>query len=68
MEEATSIAGVRLSHITIDDAGTLRFAHSPANTNRALRTLRRMLGNPTEWGMIPSSPRVKLLKEKDDQP
>ena len=40
----TPISGVRLAHITSDEAGALRFNHSPANANRALRTLRRMLG------------------------
>jgi integrase len=64
MLEATPIAAMRLSHITTDDAGVLRFAHSPANTNRALRTLRRMLGKAAEWGLIIAAPRVKLLKEE----
>lgn len=64
MLEATPIAGMRLSHITTDEVGTLRFAHSPANTNRALRTLRRMLGKAAEWSMIASAPRVKLFKEE----
>lgn len=64
MLEVTPIASMRLSHITTDDAGALRFAHSPANTNRALRTLRRMLGKAAEWGLIIAAPRVKLLKEE----
>jgi integrase len=64
MLEVTPIAGMRLSHITTDDAGALRFAHSPANSNRALRTLRRMLGKAAEWGLIVAAPRVKLLKEE----
>jgi integrase len=64
MLEATPIAAMRLSHIATDDAGALRFAHSPANANRALRTLRRMLGKAAEWGLIVASPRVKLHKEE----
>lgn len=55
---------MRLSHITTDEAGALRFSHSPANSNRALRTLRRMLGKAAEWGLIVAAPRVKLLKEE----
>jgi integrase len=64
MLEVTAIAGMRLSHIATDDAGALRFDHSPANSNRALRTLRRMLGKAAEWGLIIAAPRVKLLKEE----
>jgi integrase len=59
----TPIAAMRVSHITTDDAGALRFSHSPANANRALRTLRRILGKAAEWGLIIAAPRVKLLKE-----
>jgi integrase len=64
MLEVTPIVSMRLSHITTDEAGALRFAHSPANTNRALRTLRRMLGKAAEWGLIAAAPRIKLLKEE----
>ncbi|MCU1226503.1 MAG: site-specific recombinase XerD [Edaphobacter sp.] len=64
MLAATPISGMRISHITTDEAGTLRFDHSPANTNRALRTLRRMLGKAAEWGLIGAPPRIKLLKEE----
>jgi integrase len=60
----TPIASMRLSHITTDEAEALRFDHSPANSNRALRTLRRMLGKAAEWGMIPVAPKVKLVKEE----
>jgi hypothetical protein len=44
MLSQTPIAAMRLTHITTDDAEALRFRHSAANGNRALRTLRRMLG------------------------
>jgi hypothetical protein len=64
MLASTPISSMRLSHITTDEAGALRFDHSPANTNRALRTLRRRLGKATEWGLIASPPRIKLLKEE----
>jgi integrase len=59
----TPISGVRLAHITTDEAEALRFDHSPANANRALRTLRRMLGKAAEWGVIAAAPRIKLAKE-----
>lgn len=60
----TPISGVRLAHITTDEAEALRFEHSPANANRALRTLRRMLGKAAEWGVITAAPRIKLVKEE----
>ncbi len=60
----TPIAGARLAHITTDQAEALRFSHSPANANRALRTLRRMLGKAAEWGVIPAAPKIKLVKEE----
>src|SRR5439155_485068 len=40
--ESTSIAGMKLDHITADHALTIE-GSSAANTNNALRTLRRML-------------------------
>ena len=58
------ISGMRLAHITTDEAEALRFNHSPANANRALRTLRRMLGKAAEWGVIAAAPRIKLVKEE----
>jgi integrase len=64
MLSQTPIAAMRLTHITTDDAEALQFHHSPANGNRALRTLRRMLGKAAEWGVIPAAPRVKLFKEE----
>jgi integrase len=60
----TPISGMRLAHVTTDEAEALRFDHSPANTNCALRTLRRMLGKAAEWGVIPAAPRIKLVKEE----
>lgn len=59
----TPISGMRLTHITTDEAEALRFDHSAANANCALRTLRRMLGKAAEWGVITAAPRIKLVKE-----
>jgi integrase len=64
MLSQTPMAAMRLTHITTDEAEALRFHHSPANGNRALRTLRRMLGKAAEWGIIATSPRIKLFKEE----
>jgi integrase len=64
MLSQTPIAAMRVSHITTDEAEALRFEHSPANANRALRTLRRMLGKAAEWGIVPVAPRIKLYKEE----
>ena len=47
-----------------DAAEVLRFPGSGANGNVALRTLRRMLRKATEWNMLNSCPRIKLLKER----
>jgi integrase len=52
-----------LDQITRDTAEMLRFHGSPANGNAALRTLRRMLGKATEWGILRAPPRIKLFKE-----
>lgn len=61
----TPICGMKIAHITTDEAGVLRFPHSAANSNMALRTLRRMLGKAAEWGLIAAAPRIKLLKEEE---
>jgi len=65
MLNQTPISRVRLAHITTDEAEALRFGHSPANANCALRTLRRMLGKAAEWGVIAAAPRIKLYKEEE---
>jgi integrase len=64
MLSETPISGMRLAHITTDDADALRFEHSPSNSNCAFRTLRRMLGKAAEWGVIAAPPRIKLVKEE----
>jgi integrase len=62
--ETTSITGMRMDHITADVAEALRFPGSPANSNNALRTLRRMLNKAKEWKLIREVPEFKLFKEK----
>src|SRR6185312_4878830 len=59
----TSMAGRRLDQISHDHIASLAVGSSPANTNNALRTLRRMLKKAHEWELIRSVPRVKLIEE-----
>ena len=61
--QKTSMAGRRLDHITQDHISGLVVGNSPANTNNALRTLRRMLKKAHEWEMIRAVPLVKLVEE-----
>ena len=61
--ETTSITGMRMDHITADVAEALRFPGSPANSNNALRTLRRMFNKAKEWRLIREVPEFKLFKE-----
>lgn len=61
--ESTSIAGMKLDHITADHALTIA-GSSPANTNNALRTLRRMLKKAQEWQLLSTVPVVKLVEEQ----
>jgi integrase len=62
--ETTSFTGMRMDRITTDDAEALRFPGSPANSNNALRTLRRMLSKAKEWNLIGHVPEFKLFKEE----
>jgi len=64
MLQKTRITAMRLDQISTDAAEALRFPGSGANGNVALRTLRRMLRKATEWNLIQSCPRIKLLKER----
>src|SRR4029077_13636124 len=64
MLQKTDVAGMRLDQISTDAVEVLRFPGSGANGNVALRTLRRMLRKATEWNVIQSCPRIKLLKER----
>ena len=61
--QRTSMAGMRLDRITSDDVAALAVGSSPANTNNALRTLRRMLKKAHDWGLLSSLPVVKLVEE-----
>jgi integrase len=61
--QKTSMAGRRLDHISQDHIASLVVGKSPANTNNALRTLRRMLKKAHEWELIRSVPVVKLVEE-----
>ena len=61
----TSIAGMRLDQITRDRVEALSFPGTAANTNCALRTLRRMLHKAEEWEVIRKVPKFKLAKEHE---
>ncbi|HUE54137.1 MAG TPA: tyrosine-type recombinase/integrase [Terriglobales bacterium] len=61
--ESTSIARMNLDHITADHALTIE-GSSAANTNNALRTLRRMLKKAQEWQLLSTIPIVKLVEEQ----
>jgi integrase len=61
--KATPVVELRVNQITGDCAEQLKFPGSAANTNCALRTLRRMLHKAEEWRMIGHAPRIEMLKE-----
>lgn len=63
MEKAT-IAGRRLDHIERHHVAALDVGISPANTNNALRTLRRMLKQAQEWWLIHMVPKIQLVEEQ----
>jgi integrase len=56
---------MRLDAINNDVAERLGFTGSAANTNCALRTLRRLLHKAEEWKSIRRAPKIKLLPEKE---
>ncbi len=62
MLESTPIARMKLDHITTDQASIIE-GSSAANTNNALRTLRRMLKKAHEWQLLSTVPVVKLVEE-----
>jgi integrase len=62
MLESTLISGMKLDHITTDQASIIE-GSSAANTNNALRTLRRMLKKAHEWQLLSTVPVVKLVEE-----
>jgi len=60
----TPVIGLRLDLVTNEVAGTLRFGGAPANTNCALRTLRRLLHKAEDWKLIRRAPKIKLVNEQ----
>jgi hypothetical protein len=60
---STSVARLKIDHITGDCAEQLKFPGSPANANCALQTLRRMLHKAEEWKVIGHAPKIKMMKE-----
>ena len=62
--ETTTMVGRRLDHIESDHVSALVVGSSPANTNNALRTLRRMLKRAQEWKLIQVAPKVQLVEEQ----
>lgn len=63
MLSLTALVGMRLDKIAAEDIDKLTFAGVPANTNCALRTLRRMLHKAEGWKLVRQPAKVKLLKE-----
>jgi len=61
----TTILGTWLDAINNVVAERLSFTGSAANTNCALRTLRRLLHKAEEWKLIRRAPKIKLLPEKE---
>src|SRR5450755_4683549 len=62
--ETTTMTGRRIDHIESDHISALVVGSSPANTNNALRTLRRMLKRAQEWKLIQAVPKVQLVEEQ----
>jgi site-specific recombinase XerD len=60
---AAAVENMMLREITSDRVDRLKFPDSAANTNCALRTLRRMLHKAEEWKLISRAPKIKLMKE-----
>jgi site-specific recombinase XerD len=63
MLKTTAVVNMRIDEITNDHVESLKLRGSPANTNCALRTLRRMLHKAEEWKLIARAPKMKLMKE-----
>jgi integrase len=63
MLKCTAAVNMRLDEITNDYVESLKLPGSPANTNCALRTLRRMLHKAEEWNLISRAAKIKLMKE-----
>lgn len=63
MLKTTAVVSMRVDEITNDHVESLKFHGSPANTNCALRTVRRMLNKAEEWKLIARAPKMQLMKE-----
>ena len=61
---STRLAGMRIDHITEDDIRATAVGNSPANTNNAFRTLRRMLKKAQGWKLISEIPAIKMVEEQ----
>jgi integrase len=62
--EATEIWKLHLDQITKSMVEALQFPHSPSTANSALRTLRRMLHQAKEDGLLAEVPKTPLRKEQ----
>ena len=62
--ERTTISGRRLDNIERHHIAALAVGSSPANTNNALRTLRRILKQAQEWRLIHTVPKIQLVEEQ----
>jgi integrase len=62
----TKLAGMRIDQITEDDIRETRIGSSPANTNNALRTLRRMLKRAQKQknSLIAEVPVIEMVEDK----
>ncbi len=59
----TPLLGFCLDQITAEEIDRTKFIGAAANTNCALRTLRRMLHKAEEWKLVRQAAKFKLLKE-----
>lgn|GEM_PF-2196564 len=59
----TPLPEFRLDQITAEEIDRTRFIGAAANSNCALRTLRRMLHKAEEWKLVRQAAKFKLLKE-----
>lgn len=61
--QATSMPGMRIDRITVEEVNGLTFPGGAYNVNCALKTLRRMLNLAHEWELVSKVPKIKLAKE-----
>lgn len=60
----TSLASLPLDKISNHNCETVTFSGGAANSNTALRTLRRMLAKAEEMNLIQKTPKIKLRREE----